>query len=683
MIESFGASGDLSFREFPKLMLYLSDIQFEGQTLFKTGNNTKSFYLRKGMVSYGVSDDFEEALDTVLVKYSIISQEVLEQSIQEAKEQRQSLAKYLVSQNHVTPEQLIEASRLQTIEIAKSLLLSQQTSYFLKKDNFTQNTFNLRLSAQQLIFKAAMLIPESGFFLNILETPKRVIRQSDDFVDNYKQLDYDENTDVLIAKIDGKRDIEAIVQSSGVEQETAKKILGTLLLIDLVTSDAPQEKKPDQSPATLLYMDKDTQQLDPQKLQELATMKNEPEPPASGQQEEVSSDNFTSTQEVEESDPEKEALRKEIGDLSAITGDPLDDDLEISTELDADSAPDNEPGLSPPPPPPPVPGAPETPDLSGGDNADLPAGAPPPPPPVQGAPTPPDSSSSANSDSSSPPPPPMPPGMGAQPPKSFQEPVIEKSSLVSTEVRERAQNGIDVDTSGASQYMAMLSRQRSRRQKIGITTLILLLIFFGLTMVYYFGVYKGEWEIPFLSKDKPVETSSTKVDTAGTQTQTGAQQSGQPTTGNTNAVNKPVSSNTEKPVGINKPVTKPIKKPAQNVSSSTANGNFAQAKKLMKAKQYQQAAREWKKKISANPGGYTINVEVACSPVSVSKIFSYDKQLKYLYLLPRKIGGRNCFRICWGLYKNNSEAQRGMNTLPQYYRNQKPAPKVITLKKVL
>ena len=75
--------------------------------------------------------------------------------------------------------------------------------------------------------------------------------------------------------------------------------------------------------------------------------------------------------------------------------------------------------------------------------------------------------------------------------------------------------------------------------------------------------------------------------------------------------------------------------------------------------------------------GYTISIEIACSDDSITMAYQYDKKLDSLFILPKDLKGRSCYRVCWGLYGTEASAQKGFNTLPRYYQNQDPKPKPI------
>jgi septal ring-binding cell division protein DamX len=145
------------------------------------------------------------------------------------------------------------------------------------------------------------------------------------------------------------------------------------------------------------------------------------------------------------------------------------------------------------------------------------------------------------------------------------------------------------------------------------------------------------------------------------------------------------SINTEKPAtAIIKPAVGVVN-PTMEVSKTSGiskSGWQKNIKALMDAGNYQAAAASWKESLKGS-SLYTLSVEIACSRESITKIYAFDPKLENLFVLPKMVKDKSCFRVCWGLFPDVQTAKNKISSLPAYYRNQTPAPEQVLLKTIL
>lgn len=55
-------------------------------------------------------------------------------------------------------------------------------------------------------------------------------------------------------------------------------------------------------------------------------------------------------------------------------------------------------------------------------------------------------------------------------------------------------------------------------------------------------------------------------------------------------------------------------------------------------------------------GSYTVQLMVACDPDNARRVVRLSGDSSRLYLLPFTMGGRRCYRLCWGSYASRAEA---------------------------
>ncbi|HET9314509.1 MAG TPA: DUF4388 domain-containing protein, partial [Vicinamibacteria bacterium] len=110
---------------------------------------------------------------------------------------------------------------------------------------------------------------------------------------------------------------------------------------------------------------------------------------------------------------------------------------------------------------------------------------------------------------------------------------------------------------------------------------------------------------------------------------------------------------------------------------------LVEARTLMRQGRLPQAARGFETNVKSAPSG-TLSVQllVACAPETVQKALD-GVQSEELFILPVHYNGRDCFRMCWGLYSTPAKANSAMRGLPDYFRVGGAKPKVIPVVSLL
>ncbi len=118
----------------------------------------------------------------------------------------------------------------------------------------------------------------------------------------------------------------------------------------------------------------------------------------------------------------------------------------------------------------------------------------------------------------------------------------------------------------------------------------------------------------------------------------------------------------------------------KKTSIKTNKKNGKEALKYFKNGQYAVAMDLWKRQLKSNGIKFTILLEVACEKISVKKAFNNIKTKGNFFLLSRKIGKRNCYRVCWGKFISKKDAADALVVLPKYFFKQESPPEVIAIK---
>jgi hypothetical protein len=108
-----------------------------------------------------------------------------------------------------------------------------------------------------------------------------------------------------------------------------------------------------------------------------------------------------------------------------------------------------------------------------------------------------------------------------------------------------------------------------------------------------------------------------------------------------------------------------------------------QARTALRGGNYAEAARAFAAHIRRAPRGTaTVQLLVACSTDTVQKAMS-EVGSSELFILPVNYQGRDCYRMCWGLYADAARAASAVRSLPDYFRRGGASPRVVTAAEVL
>jgi hypothetical protein len=77
-----------------------------------------------------------------------------------------------------------------------------------------------------------------------------------------------------------------------------------------------------------------------------------------------------------------------------------------------------------------------------------------------------------------------------------------------------------------------------------------------------------------------------------------------------------------------------------------------------------------------------VQILVACSEETVHKAVANVSSAE-LFIVPVKHRGRDCYRVCWGVYDTPAAAAEADRRLPPYFRQGGAHPRVVLVAAVL
>jgi septal ring-binding cell division protein DamX len=134
---------------------------------------------------------------------------------------------------------------------------------------------------------------------------------------------------------------------------------------------------------------------------------------------------------------------------------------------------------------------------------------------------------------------------------------------------------------------------------------------------------------------------------------------------------------TPTPVATPTPAARPTPRP------TPAAAAVGDAHALLRQGALPEAARAFAASLA--PGGrdrFSLQLLVACAPENVTKAVSAVPS-EDLYILPVSLKGRDCYRLCWGVYEGRAAAEGALTSLPAYFRQGGGAPRIAPLVELL
>jgi hypothetical protein len=136
----------------------------------------------------------------------------------------------------------------------------------------------------------------------------------------------------------------------------------------------------------------------------------------------------------------------------------------------------------------------------------------------------------------------------------------------------------------------------------------------------------------------------------------------------------PGKKSARQPIEIQKEMAQP-----KSTAKAKTSDPLPDPASLLRQGKFRQAAEHFQNTFQTNQRSFTIRLEVACQPETLQRGLKQAGFNPALFLLPRKIGARDCIALFWGRYDNATAAQKTLAALPVYFKEQKSPPQVVRL----
>jgi curved DNA-binding protein CbpA len=228
----------------------LSDIFIGLQRSLKTGilsvtsgTAEKRIYIKNGDLIFAGSNQNEDRLGDILLREGLITQEHFDLSSKLIPTTGKRQGAILVEMGAVTPKQLFDGVKRQVTEIILSLFSFENGEFIFQERLLpTEEVITLKLSAGNLIYqgvKRLTCIEQVREYLDL--PPETALAFSEDPLNLYQDISFDEDDKRIISFIDGRRPLKDIISLSGLYEPKVRRSLSALLSTTVIEVMAGKE----------------------------------------------------------------------------------------------------------------------------------------------------------------------------------------------------------------------------------------------------------------------------------------------------------------------------------------------------------------------------------------------------------------------------------------------------------
>jgi hypothetical protein len=672
MADALPTSGQIDPTSFPYLLVDLHRQGATGSLKVESPSHQKALYFRSGRVLFGSSNDPQDQLGAILIESGKLTHEQFE-DVNKKVGPGNPLAKALADSGLVSQRELSEAARAKVERILADVISYTEGSYEFEDGVLPKGAVDLKLSTSHLFLSAIKHVNDRGFVLRHLEGINVVLRAKTEMTDAFAEIEADAVG--LPQQLDGTRTLKDAASALGIDEFEAAKVATALLFLGLVEvgGEVPIVEAAQSEEASPFFVPapEESAELDLSAGPTFIQPDAEPEPQPTISQEEPTMmlsappafDFGTSSIEPPAAAPSFEPTPS----FEPAASEPeVVSEAEVQPTL-AISAPE-------PPPTPPL----------------VPASGPPPLKIIQ---------------------PPKPAERTRAPSKPTKEELAALDELLNKKTVEGPLTPLQkpAEEEWRPQFLTESGRTRGKKKASPLSGKPLIFGGLGLAIVAV-----GLFAYLYLPPDSPTrvvqasplpataQAPATSAPTAPASMPPGVSAVPAAATSPTAAQNAPVNAASASPSTPAAPASTPptLTTPAAAASVAptpravpttqataapsrpAAASGLAEARKLMRKGNLDAAAKGFADSIKGNASAFTLQLLVACSSETVQKALSAVPSDE-LFIIPVHYRGRDCYRVCWGVFESEARANAASRGVHDYFLKERVTPKAISAASIL
>jgi len=674
MVEGFPIGGDIDPKAFPFLLTDLHRHGATGSLKVEGPTYQKALYFRSGRILFGSSNDPRDQLGAILIESGKITPEQLE-DVHAKVGPGNPLAKALTDSGFVSQRELSEAARAKVERIVSDVIAYTSGTFEFEDGVLPKGAVDLKLSPERLLVMAVRRISDRNFVLRHLTSLEVILAPKPSLATIRSEIQSEAGA--LPDQLDGTRTLKEAVSRTNLDEFEAAKIACALLFLGLVAISTQP------SPSV-----------------EIAFVAPEPEEPETAR---VELD-LAQTARVAFDEPKVKAVpEEEVRDPSFFIAPPqppaepmalVPDEAEITVFMHP--SPEGATLILPEPPPegpkaPTPPPRPAPPKMTPAPPPEIPRPAPQkpapplvPPPESAPRPVPPKATVPPLQPARPIPPavpiiPPLDPSPSEEVPVASSPPSKEDLAALDALLNSRNVEGPLESLEKPQAWQPEFHDEGAERgQGQGKGRRLVLLLAAAVVFLLGGGLVLARW---YRGLEQTTRASRSVATPEPRPSQPASSPS--PVAASASPTLPPATDRPSSPaVAVPSPALPSPKEPSPRplaspkVTPPATRPTLADARDLMKKGQFSEAAQGFAGQMSRSEGTFSVQLLVACSDETVQKAVDHVPSPE-LFIVPVNYKGKNCYRLCWGMYPSETQAASAVRTVPEYFRKGGANPKVV------
>ena len=231
MADAFPISGSIDPKTFPYLLMDLHRHGATGSLKVEGPSYQKALYFRSGRILFGSSNDPRDQLGAILIQTGKITPEQLE-DVTAKVGPGNPLAKALADTGYVSQRELSDAARAKVESIVSDVIAYTAGNFEFEDGVLPKGAIDLKLPTERLVLASVRKLTDRNFVLRHLDGLEVVLTPGTDLGARLPDLQPDAGG--LPEQIDGKRTLKEVAALTRLDEFDAAKVACALLFLGLV-----------------------------------------------------------------------------------------------------------------------------------------------------------------------------------------------------------------------------------------------------------------------------------------------------------------------------------------------------------------------------------------------------------------------------------------------------------------
>ena len=595
--------------------------QFTGAIRFEHDGIIKIVYFKSGDILSASTNDRSDSIDEILMRAGKVSREHVKQALAKRKE-NETLGDALLNLGFITRKELTWSRRVQVVGVIRSIVAWTSGSFTIVADYLPKRDEGTLFPLPQVLVELIVTEQDRARFERALDGGNAVFAKAPDFGDVWRKLGLNDDAEAIANEIDGEKNATEIATASGRDTFNVYKLLDALATLGILTRAAKAQETP-----------------------------------------QFSLDDFATAGVADAADMWSEPAVTPVIEQAAPQFD-LDDDVSVTASgptLEIPAMTFDEPSV--PTTTTVAPSAWDEPD------EELPASEPAAPAPMPAWDTPPREPMAIPIPSSI-----EPPAEPAEEQWGFDEAQIETARRASLPPPVTAAPSV-----AARPHHEPKRRKEGRRYGLLIALMLIAILAAGGYYGFLWWQGRQEPEAPVVAqRPRPVITPRPAAPVTATET---IAEAAPTSTAATTTVAPSATTTVAPPATVTvapaaPPVVASVPAPAPAVIRPPAAASATAALPVVTPRNGRDRFDAMAEEFAANKSGnFTVQIQILCDPSNLEKAMRAGGD--NVWFVPQRLGERNCYRVFYGRYSTQAEAQQALAKVPAAIRDKSSAVKAI------